>query len=276
MMKSSAADYEQIKSRLAGSVNTMKARLRRALMAAERRDWDFGREQGKLDSKRLVAGYIGAPNVYKVRKDRNEFDTAVHFLVDLSGSMGGDKIQVACESMVALAECLEGTGIKYQISGFENPHQFSGFDFKNGGSYERIEALACYKYKRWEQPLTSAKGTIAAIRNSAGYNNSDRDAILWAYSELKTRPEKRKILFVLSDGQPYNYKHRSTTSLEKALKSAVEDVRKAGVECVGIGIKDDTVLKIYGRAVSIKSVDELSGAAFNQLSNILTGGKVVF
>jgi cobaltochelatase CobT subunit len=280
MESGQASDYEKIKSKLSGVVNTMKSRLRRALMAKELRDWDYGREYGRLDSKRLVAGVMGSQTIYKARKDRLELDTAVHFLVDLSGSMGGDKIKVACESVIALSECLEGTQIAYQVTGFSNYGGRGGglaYEAKDSGrSYERVEPLRLHKYKKFNEPLQTAKGTISAISRSAGGNNSDRDAVLWAYKELKARPEKRKILFVLSDGQPSNYTINSRVNLDYALKNAIDECTKSGVECVGIGILTDHVKHLYPKSVSIKEVTDLSGAIFTQLSNLLTGGKVNF
>lgn len=284
--KSSAVDYEKTKADLGGLVNTMKAKLRRALMAKENRDWDFGREFGKLDTKRLVAGSLGAPSVYKQRKDRYELDTAVHFLIDLSGSMSGSKVQVAKEATVAFSECLEGTQIAYQVSGFDNAaiYDVKGLDKLvskaeySKGKFHRVEPLNLFKFKEFNQPLQLAKGPIAAIGDCAYGNNSDRDAIIWAYHELLKRPEKRKILFVLSDGQPAN---RTVNCGDRgvlvgALKQAIDECGKTGVECVGVGILTDHVKDIYPKSVSINKVGDLSGAIFVQLSNLLTGGKVRF
>lgn len=282
-----AVDYEKAKSNLGGLVNTMKAKLRRALMAKESRDWDFAREFGKLDTRRLVAGSLGSPTVYKQRKERMEMDTAVHFLIDLSGSMGGEKIRVATDATIAFAECLEGTQIRYQISGFDNSGNPGGNYYnlvdnarRSRSKYHRIEPLNLFKFKEFGQSLQLSKGCIASIRYCASGNNSDRDAVIWAYHELLQRPEKRKILFVLSDGQPANetinvtdgYSERGP--LVKGLKNAIDECGQNGVECVGIGILTDHVKTIYPKSVSIKKVEDLSGAIFNQLSNLLTGGKV--
>lgn len=282
MKKASVTDYEKQKMNLGGLVNTMKARLRRALMAKENRDWDFGREFGRLDTKRLVAGFQGASQVFKQRQDRLEMDTAVHFLVDLSGSMSGEKISVAASAVIALAECLEGTQIKYQISGFSNDGHTDGLEKlytearAEGTKYHRYEPLNLFRYKRFGESLQVAKGAVSSIRNHAGGNNSDRDAVLWAYHELAKRPEKRKVLFVLSDGCPANATIGGVerNALVGGLQMAIDEVSKSGVECVGIGICDDTVQDIYPKNVVIHDVRDLSGAIFTQLSNLLTGGKV--
>ena len=104
-------------------------------------------------------------------------------------------------------------------------------------------------------------------------------AVLWAAQELKTRPEKRKFLFVFSDGQPANSTHNVRYEdeygvLTKALKEGIDTITKDGVECVGIGILTSHVEDIYPRSVTISNVKDLSGSTFTQLSNLLTGGKV--
>lgn len=286
LKSSKASDYEKTKNQLGGLVNTMKAKLRRALMAKETRDWDFGREFGKLDTKRLVVGSLGAPTVYKQRKERLEMDTAVHFLIDLSGSMGGQKIQVARDATVAFSECLEGTQIRYQVTGFCNsslPSQlYEQYEraSRTSQKYHRVEPLSLFKFKDFNTNLQLSKGSINAIGQCAGGNNSDRDAVIWAYHELMQRPEKRKILFVLSDGQPandtINIHDYGRGPLVAGLKMAIDECGKNGVECVGIGILTDHVKNIYPKSVSIRKVEDLSGAIFVQLSNLLTGGKVRF
>ena len=200
--------------------------------------------------------------------------------------MGGRKVAVATEAAVAFSECLEGTQIKYQISGFDN----GGDDYNleklvrnaqsSGSKYHRYEPLNIFKFKEFGQSLQLAKGPISYIGNCASGNNSDRDAVIWAYHELMSRPEKRKILFVLSDGQPANatinlydpYNHSGP--LIGALKNAIDECGKNGVECVGIGILTEHVKHIYPKSISISKVEDLSGAVFTQLSNLLTGGKV--
>jgi cobalamin biosynthesis protein CobT len=214
-----------------------------------------------------------------------ELDTAVHFLIDLSGSMGREKSRVAMEATVAFSECLEGTQIRYQVSGFDNSGGYDtglqklvGDAKSSGKKYHRYEPLNLFKFKEFNQSLQLAKGPISCISQCASGNNSDRDAVIWAYHELLQRPEKRKILFVLSDGQPanamINISDYSRGPLVMGLKNAIDECGQHGVECVGIGILTDHVKTIYPKSVSITKVDDLSGAIFNQLSNLLTGGKV--
>lgn len=285
MKRGSPVGYETIKTSLGGTVTVMKAKLRRALMAVERRDWDYAREYGRLDTKRLVAATSGAPNVFKQPKDREELDTAVHLLVDLSGSMLGKKIEVAQKSITAFCECLEGTQIRYQVSGFSSGGGGHTNEYerifnqarKSGKTFHRVEPTNHFIYKKFNEPLQVAKGSVACIRESAGGNNSDRDAVLWALNELQTCSQKRKVLMVLSDGQPLNdmlNENSGNGPLVGALKDAIDECTKAGVQCVGIGILTKHVRGLYPQSVSIEKVDDLSGAIFGQLTNILVGGKI--
>lgn len=286
MRRNTVADYNSIISKINGTVNVMKSKLRRALMAKENRDWDFGRQQGRLDSKRLTSAFNGVESVYKVRKDREEFDTVVHLLVDMSGSMSGNKEVVAGQAAIAFCECLEGTGIKYQVSGFDNTFRRSGISpelmklvakaHRSGDRFNRYEQLNLVIFKGFKESLQVAKGALSALTDAAGGNNSDRDAVLWAANELKDRPEKRKILFVFSDGVPANDQINlpySDNGLDKGLKDAINDITKS-IECVGIGIESDSVEKFYKNHVVIDKLEDLSGATFNKLSEILTEGKL--
>lgn len=287
MLRKNIGDYQALANDIGPVVNVMRSKLRRGLLAKENRDWDFCRQQGRLDTKRLTAAYSGAESVYKVRKDREEFDTAVHFLVDLSGSMQNSrKMLTATYTAIAMAECLEGTGIKYQISGFSNNlSDYCGFDNslyhaanESGQEYHRFEPLQTYVFKAFNDSLAISKGTMAALKDAAGGNNSDAEALMWAHKVLAVQPQKRKILFVLSDGAPANKTincshYDGQDTLETALKDVVKSISKK-VECVGLGICTDTVENFYDEFIVIGRVEDLAGAAFNKLSKILIDGKI--
>lgn len=287
MLLKTVRDYQELVNDIGPVVNVMRSKLRRGLLSKENRDWDFGRQQGRLDSKRLTAAYSGAESVYKVRKDREEFDTAVHFLVDLSGSMYNEgKMLTATYTAIAMAECLEGTGIKYQISGFSNNLTNSGLDYnladaaeRSGKAYHRFEPLQTYVFKGFNDSLAISKGSMVALKDAAGGNNSDAEALMWAHKVLAVQPQKRKILFVLSDGEPANktincgFVYDVQDVLGTALKDVVKSISKK-VECVGLGICTDTVQYFYDDYIVINKVEDLAGAAFNKLSKILIDGKI--
>ena len=269
----SSNKYNKIASNLSGSVNVLKSKLRRALIAKERRDWDPGKEQGRLDSKRLVAAYQGSPSVYKTRKDREELNTSVLILLDMSGSMCGQPIKTSQECMIALAECLEGTSIKYQISGFTTAS--GGRTEDHSGSYHRACAQLIPTFKSFDDPLRVSKTALGGIDDQWHMKgNADRDAVVWATNELTKREEDRKVLVVLSDGHPASRSiNVGWQEQGRHLRLAVEDAKLRGVECIGLGIMSDAVSEYYPDYVVVESLEDFTGQAFNKFTQTLLKGK---
>ena len=267
-----SSQYVETKQGLKSNINVMQAKLRRSLLAKAKRDWDYGKERGRLDSKRLVSIVASrATNVYKTRTDRLDQDTAVTFLVDLSGSMGGQKAEVAKECVIAMAECLEGTQIAYKIEGFCNKGMPDGYGYSSKGMYHRYERLDTVVFKDYDTRLTSCRAGLGNLPETVGGNNSDYDFIANSLAELKKRPEKRKVLFVLSDGHPACHSDASGEEIIRHCKDAIKRADRDGVECIGIGICDSSVKKIYNKNVVVNNVNELSSKVFNTLSKLLVG-----
>jgi len=277
--KGTVSGYTASKAGVQSYVNVMKTKIQRALLAKDRRDWDTAREQGRLDSKRLVSGYRGNPHVFKMRKDREEMDTSVSILIDCSGSMG-DRIKLAKSTAIVLAECLEGSGIHYEIAGFTNwwtggeAHREKAQEIPYGEEYHRVDGLVMYLFKEYRETLREAKPALSTIADVPLADNSDRDAVLWMHERLKQRPEKRKVLVVLSDGVPCNSKHKvSFGDLSIALEEAVKEVSKT-VECIGIGIQTGAVGRFYPKNVVVNDLTDLSGTVLKELSSLLVGNRL--
>jgi len=267
--------YEQRKGELQSHVNVMRAKIKRGLMAYQRRDWEYNKEHGKLDGRRLVSAVGGAPNVFKRQKDRDDVDTAVLFMNDLSGSMHGDKAEVAAKSSIAFAECLEGSGINYAISGFCNASDIRSVTPGNDEYYHRTEQLNIYKFKDFNDSLRTSRGWVGNIDKFVGCNNSDPDAIYWSYYQLASRPERRKVLVVLSDGQPACHTYRvNGDSLRRATEESVRFVERKGIQTVGIGIKSNAVEQFYKEHIVVNNLNDLSGAVFMKLTKLLLDGKM--
>ena len=265
-------DYDQQKLQLKSEVMTMKNKLRRAVMAKQQRDWDFGREFGRLDSKRLVAASQGVKQVWKRRTDREDYNTALTVLVDLSGSMhSSGKSWVARDCAIALSECFEGTGMSYRISGFCNKGGSVGHGKGNFHRYERLDHLL---FKDFEDPLRVTRGSVFRIPEAVGGNNSDYDFVDKELYDLSKRTEKRKILFVLSDGNVACQTDYCSTNHERLIKENIKHYyQKKRIATVGIGILDSSVKRIYDKSVVVNNVGELSGVMFKQLTDVLVKEK---
>ena len=98
--------------------------------------------------------------------------------------------------------------------------------------------------------------------------NEDHSAVRWAAERLLDRKEPRKILMVLSDGQPAAEGMQEVLAYN--LKEEVKRLDKMGVECVGMGIKSTAVRHYYKDNVVINNISELPIQAMKKMSQLLT------
>jgi len=127
---------------MSGYGNVMRRKLERAWMSKDNRDWDGGREDGRLDTRRFVGAFNGRQDVFKKREPRAEMDTALTVLIDLSGSMGGSKIRIAEQCAIALAEAVDKTGVAYEVLGFTQAGRADDYPVQpDGSAYSRYSPL---------------------------------------------------------------------------------------------------------------------------------------
>ena len=280
LAQGAASDYEHRLTRIAGTSNSIRRKLERALLAKETRDWDTGREAGRLDTKRLVSAVAGRVNVFKTRTDRAELDTAVTILVDLSGSMGGYPAEIATDVAICISEALERTSINYEVLGFENMTEVVGSDdawremiCEGYEKWSRVEPIDMIVFKKFDERLVQARGAIATMEKLARGNNTDGECVELAYKRLVDRPEKRKVMMVLSDGYPEAAGDR--VQQNRHLKNVTKMIEGSDVDLVGIGICSNAVETFYSKHVVVKKLDDLAGTVMDQLAQLLMGDRFV-
>ena len=270
--------YQDVLAGNAGAVGVMARKLERALLDKLRRGWQRNLEDGSFDSRRVVAAVRGEPNIYRMRDDAPSLDTAVTLLIDLSGSMGGLKADVAMKSAICLAECLSRVGVALEVLGFNDR---GGFLTKGerkrcheqdrlGVRYTRWEPLDLYVFKDFDERLADARTAMGNIDKCVGGNNADGEHILNAYARLAKRTEKKKIMMVLSDGAPACRSHDHGALAEHA-RYAVQYCERKGVRMIGIGICDSSVRDFYPKYTVINNVTDLGKATLDQIGRMILG-----
>ena len=276
--------YQHDMDQLRGNVATMRTKLRRALMAKRDRLWEAGHRSGRFDSRRIAQALRGADDIYMRRQDGQDIDTAVQICVDCSGSMDGEKIDLARKTAVALASALEGTGVAYEIVGFTNLRTAKTDAEKEmiishfrehrskASTYGAIDRVHIYEFKRFDEPIREARRAIGNMSDMWLMENNDADSLLAMFPRLKKRHEARKIMMVLSDGSPYCETYGGThTILHKRMKPAIETIAKSGIDLIGIGIMDESVKAFYPKYEVVKSLSSLSGRVIDNIAKMLLG-----
>jgi cobaltochelatase CobT len=252
-------------------------RLQRRLQSLQQRSWDFDQEEGVLDAARLtrLVTHPFEPLSYKVEQEREFPDTLVTLLVDNSGSMRGVPIANAALCAELLGRVLERCGVKTEILGFTTRGWRGGraraqwVSAGRPGSPGRLTELLHVVYKSADEPWRRARQCLGLMLDSNMLReNVDGEALQWAHARMMMRPEKRRVLIVISDGAPLDDATLDANDpqyLERHLHEVIATIeQRSPVELVAIGIGHD-VQRYYRRAVMLPDADALGEAIVGQL-----------
>ena len=173
-------------------------------------------------------------NVRKVR------DLSVLLLIDLSEStndevLGSEStvLQLAREATVLLADALDKIGDPFAIHGFDSNgrHDIEYFRYKDFGTAYNDHAKA--RLAGMSGQLSTRMG--AAMRHAG--------------SILKRQPSNKKLLLVITDGEPADNDVRDPQYLRSDAKKAVEELTRNGIAtyCLSLDPRaDQYVSRIFG------------------------------
>jgi hypothetical protein len=203
---------------------------------------------GRLDKRDLYRVPSGNKDVFK-RKElaTNPKGTALFLLTDASGSMqNADKFEVTGAAVALLNDACSPLGIPLKIAAFtERYPQCSHFVVKEYDERRTPEAIID-DYTRIEKEL---------------YQNADGESVMWAATDLIQRKEARKILIVLSDGQPSADNEGDVYTYTKEVVKAV--AKWPNMEVYGIGILSDAVKDFYHEYTVLNDVHKLEECLIN-------------
>lgn len=195
---------------------------------------------GRLNKRALVRPCLppvdgGAWNakIFYKREEARKINTAVTVLVDVSGSMSGEKLACASQAACLLTNAL--------AKALRVPTEVIAFSFGRGVQVGIVKAF--------EHPIASdadiAGGIWTTYRMSHG-GNDDANALMFAYKRLLQRKEQKRMLIVLSDGSPADDPNGGDP--DNALTQVTDSIRNRKlVELYGIGIMDRNVQRYYGK-----------------------------
>jgi cobalamin biosynthesis protein CobT len=206
------------------------------------------------------------------RSHRRRFGLPL-LVVDLSGSMDGEKIALARKSAITYAEALEKNMVPFAVAGFTVQYG-STLNPKETVSCDRYRnyPLDLYIFKDFDTSLKRAKGGIGCITSEAVNmgDNADGDSLLQLYwNMLKPRKSKRKIMIVFSDGAPA----ARGGNQGQRLRDVTAYIEGEGVDLVGVGILSSSPAKYYKKHTIINKVGDLAKESLQQLDSLLIDPK---
>jgi cobaltochelatase CobT len=198
----------------------------------------------RVIGRRLPQLALGDPRVFARRVVKPAPNTAIHLLLDKSESMDepvwvgkhqsvANRLSIALEASMALALAFEGiAGVNPGMTAFPGRDDTSVFRLLEHG--ERVRAHS------------------AAFSLRAGGTTPMTEAVWFAAAALLRCREPRKVLLVMTDGQPNDI----LSTLE-----ILQRCRNSGIETVGVGLGID-VGHMFPAAIMISELRELRAQLF--------------
>ncbi|MCD2450546.1 VWA domain-containing protein [Methylicorpusculum oleiharenae] len=213
--------------------------------------WQHACRGRRMDGKRLHRLPLGETKLFQRKQAKSAPNTAIHLLLDKSESMGyqvtdsqgqpiGLRMPIALEATLALALAFEGIpGVNPGVTAFPGHQDDSVFRLLAHGQRVNARTGAFSLAASGSTPMTEA---------------------LWfgAASLLRCR-EPRKVLMVMTDGQPND----TLSTLE-----LLQRCRDSGIETIGIGLGLD-VSHLFPIAITINDLSELRAQLFNLSKAVL-------
>lgn len=179
-----------------------------------------GRRTGQLDAAMAYKLAMNQMDCFMKKGEVSEFDGCAYFLADNSGSMQGNRQENCCKALAKIEHAFQDV-MPLKIVAFNADDCYS----------VRHQVL-----KNWSEKVSSNGSYNFLTHCYANGGNKDGYSIRVATEELLHRPERKKILIVLSDGLPSAYEKNDG---KKDVNDAVRKARKAGISVISIFFGDD-------------------------------------
>ncbi|QFU00816.1 Aerobic cobaltochelatase subunit CobT [Halomonas sp. THAF5a] len=242
----------------------------------------FGEEEGRIDGRRL-AQLVSSPTERRLfYRDQVKLgtDCAVSLLIDCSGSMKHHIVPVTLMAE-SLIRALEMIGASTELLGFTTGAWNGGRAYKawmSGGRPRgpgRLNEVCHMVFKDAERSWRRARTDIAALLKPDLFREGiDGEAVDWACERLLARPEKRRILIVISDGCPADSATNLANDpyyLDNHLKEVVaRRTREGQVEVLGLGVGLD-LSPFYRRCLATDMAQALDTHLFDEIVELIGG-----
>jgi cobalamin biosynthesis protein CobT len=250
------APSEQEGRALRDEVKRTTSRIRTQLMGLVQASQRVGsrnvRHGKRIDARSLHRLNSGDTRVFRRDTPKPRPNTAVHILVDMSGSMGRAgatgkrRFQVASEASMAIALALEAIhGVNPAVTYFGNDGHAPVYNVVRHGENVSRNAGRFVFYPTGTTPMA--------------------EAIWYSGYELVQTREERKMLVVVTDGDPDE---------AMATQAVIDLCERGDVEVIGIGIGSGAVAQFFKNYVVIEDVSDLQRTLFRLMERSLAASLV--
>ncbi|MDL2267828.1 VWA domain-containing protein [Desulfovibrio sp. OttesenSCG-928-G15] len=227
----------------------LRTRLQ-ALLQSSRMTYGAAGHTGRFNAQWLHRLAISNPKVFLRREARTGLNTSVHVLLDASGSMNGHAMPLANQACFAVASALEPIkGISLAVTAF--PGEQAKVSSEGPSHWQTVSPILKHNERLHARFQIRASGSTPLA-----------PALWWTLQQMLFQPEPRKIILIITDGEPDN---------KSDAISVLQTTRHLGVEVYGVGIGKVAISTLLpqGNYAIINSINELPQAVFGMLQKAL-------
>lgn len=212
---------------------------------------DSLRSGHKLDSRHLYRTAemrMGKmPMIWKDVQEGRKIDTAVSIIIDQSGSMDGERWKTVAFLTTSLCKILDSLSVKYSVVGVDS----AGNCTNHNQEGERVDGARFFRYNTWGTRLNPN----SIPWQTSGGGTPTAEMIKVGLTELGARSETRKVLMVMTDGEPtYSGQYEVQAYAVDFCADKIKTARMYGCKVFGFGIDirvgsecDRVMHKVFGK-----------------------------
>lgn len=258
------------KNKVRDQVSYLRSNLRTRFLQARTPTTLHGVRKGQgLSERRLVSSFVdlkgnsrpSAPDWQKVKKEECSLACAV--VLDESGSMR-DLVEYVRQAALAISDSLDSLGSPCLVVGPRNGTDSNGGRDPDISKYHRVAGVIIDIFKDWDEKLANTLGRFGQVR--ADGSTPLEDGIQFALQELNNRPERHRVVLVITDGMPDN---------GRVVQRQIRLAEEAGIHVIGVDIsRQDCVRQLFKEYVIVDKMSSLSVLLFKALSGIIFPSRV--
>jgi len=233
-------DHSEVYAQTYEQTYALRNRLQSFMQASKRVKKGTSRHGFKLNGRKLHRVKTGNTSIYQTKQRKRAVNTVVQVLMDRSASMNG-MMGLATNATLAVASALESIpGVRVAACAFPG----------RNAAVEPMTLLGeSVKQTAARYPAIAASGGTPLI-----------PALMWSTQQLLGCSEERKLLLVVTDGEPFDMQE---------CKKMIAQMRTNKIETMGLGIMVSSVNDLFEISRCISSKEELAGAMFSMLQENL-------
>jgi hypothetical protein len=195
--------------------------------------------------------------------EQEDCSLAIAVIGDESGSMRGSRQVAAATAMYALADCFDSLGAPVLCAVAMNGRYDSDPDtmeYQGDVEYHRSHSIQYRLFKDWGESLRQTWKRFGSYTATGGTPLCD--GIQYGLRALSERPERFRIMVVLTDGEPAN-----SAVVERQIRLA----REAGITVIGVGIGAgcEPVATLFPTSVVVENLEVLPKSMIKAVTEVV-------